>query len=211
MKRINRPPKICLGCGKEFIADRRQCVKRQLSQTTCSWACADKVRTKPLEERFWPKVAKGGPDDCWLWLAATDSNGYGRIGDDGGSQRTEEATHASWKLHTGECVPVGMFLCHTCDNPPCVNPNHLFIGTPKDNHDDMRNKKRHSNPPTRYGEANNQTKIPSSVVQAIRIEGQHVPKTGRMKFWAELAAKYNAHPRFVQRLCTQPDKYRRMN
>jgi len=87
-------------------------------------------------ERFWAKVQKS--DGCWLWTASTDGKGYGKMLVDGGLQ---QAHRISWQLHTG-ISPGALDVCHTCDNPPCVRPDHLFAGTALDNIMDMLSKGR---------------------------------------------------------------------
>lgn len=92
-----------------------------------------------LEQRFWAKVDRGEPDECWEWQGNRDLNGYGRIWVDGRSPR---ASRVAWELENGCAFPAGMLACHTCDNPPCVNPRHIFVGTYRDNQRDASAKKR---------------------------------------------------------------------
>lgn len=84
---------------------------------------------RPLEERFWEKVVKA--DGCWSWTGAT-AYGYGRIGAGGTYGSALMAHRVSWELHNGP-IPEGMNVLHRCDNPPCTNPDHLFLGSHADN------------------------------------------------------------------------------
>lgn len=86
-------------------------------------------------DKFWSKVNK--TDDCWKWTAAK-CHGYGYFGFRGKSMR---AHRVSWILHFGE-IPKGKIICHKCDNPSCVNPQHLFLGSWKDNSMDRQRKGR---------------------------------------------------------------------
>ena len=99
--------------------------------------------TKPTtEERFWSKVDRsGGPDACWPWLAGRGKNGYGWFRSASGDQRG--AHRSSWELSIGP-IPPGLCVCHSCDNPPCVNPAHLWLGTHTDNNVDKMVKGRAS-------------------------------------------------------------------
>ncbi len=94
-----------------------------------------------LQARFWAKVqVTADADGCWLWTArARYSRGYGAFSAQQGKQTG--AHRFMWELTQGP-IPAGMFVLHHCDNPPCVRPDHLFLGTARDNAIDMARKRR---------------------------------------------------------------------
>lgn len=92
-------------------------------------------------ERFWLRVAVAGPTDCWPYSGPAFADGYGRHYRPE-TQSCDRAHRVAWRLASRSEIPPGMFVCHTCDNPPCVNPAHLFLGTHRDNTDDMHAKGR---------------------------------------------------------------------
>ncbi len=98
-----------------------------------------------IADRFHRKWIGEPNSGCWLWLGSIDRKGYGQIRDPD-QNRLRVATHVSIELHGG-AVPPGMCVLHRCDVPGCVNPAHLFVGTLKDNTQDMIGKKRNSPPP----------------------------------------------------------------
>ena len=118
-------------------------------------------RKRPIAERFWEKVRKS--DGCWTWLGACNRTGYGMIGRD----YTNALAHrVSWELHYGAIGD--LCVLHKCDNPPCVNPHHLFLGTRADNTADMIAKGRRRQGVVYPGPANSSAKFTMAQVREIR-------------------------------------------
>jgi hypothetical protein len=121
-----------------------------------------------LEIRFWEKVDKSaGPSGCWIWKGGKDKNGYGRIR----INKVEFGAHRlSWEIANCAKIPQGLVVMHKCDNPICVNPNHLMVGTHGDNHTDCARKGRNHkwSSPGFTGEAYHKSTLTEKQVKEIR-------------------------------------------
>jgi len=116
--------------------------------------------------RFWAKVDKSsGADSCWEWQASLRDKGYGQFCWKG---RPLKAHRVAYELAIGQ-IPEGMCVLHKCDNPGCVNPAHLWLGTIADNNADMTNKGRRVSTP-QLGEAHWHARLTTEDVIAIRQE-----------------------------------------
>ena len=95
-----------------------------------------------LEERFWNKVAKNNENDCWVWTGHVDKDGYGLFKESSSPKDANVRAHRmAYRLIYGN-FENEMWVLHSCDNPPCCNPSHLFLGTAKDNAADRDKKNR---------------------------------------------------------------------
>lgn len=100
-----------------------------------------------VEARFWPKVRKSGPGECWEWTASLSGSGYGQLGDKSlGRQRMLLAHRISYQINVGP-IPTGLLILHSCDNRICVNPAHLRPGTYAENTRDIFDRNRWSRTP----------------------------------------------------------------
>ena len=135
---------------------------------------------RTIEERFWAKANKGRPDECWPWAGACDRYGLLKWI----KYKETKAHRVSWIIHHGP-IHKGRHVLHTCDNPPCVNPAHLFLGDPKANAVD-RNRKGRAAPTD--GENNGRSLLTWADVREIR-EGYEKGRTQ-----ASLGAEYGVWP-----------------
>jgi transposase-like protein len=144
---------------------------------------------RSLSQRVWSRIDKsGGPTTCWPWTGARTKAGYGRIHVEG---TTEFVHRVVMTLTTGGPIPNGLFVLHSCDNPPCANPAHLRIGTSQDNANDMVSRNRSGD--TR-NEKSGRAKLTNWQVTLIRRSWIH--GVGQ----ASIARIFGVHPAHVSRI-----------
>ncbi len=150
----------CVQCSKPFE-------RTNGSQRHCSRACA-----------FWAKVDVRGPEDCWPWTASARKGGYGRFW-------SAPAPRYAWELVNGP-MPLDRLACHTCDNPPCCNPAHIWAGTPSENTRDAVKKQR------RVGELCPGAKLSELDVREIvrRLQNGELPKAIAPRFGVGFSVIY---------------------
>lgn len=165
----------CLRCGKEFHV--QMCMVGKNRARFCSLSC----KKTPMAERFWSKVNKNGNEPahvpgigrCWEWTASKDPLGYGFFRRAHG-ENMSRAHRVSWELSGQETD--GLLVLHRCDNPSCVRPSHLFLGTDMDNCRDRDSKGRAN---TLRGTANRNSKLTEELVLEIRASKETVTAIAR--------------------------------
>lgn len=161
------PNAVCLFCSTPFTV--KPYVLRLGKGKYCSSKCLRRAqveyRGKSLIVRYWKHVQKNA-DGCWGWNGRCDKDGYGNLSawTPDGKETTVRAHRVSYELHFGP-IPDGIEVCHTCDNPPCSKPEHLFLGTHLANVADMVAKARR---PDARGERNSQSTLTESDILLIR-------------------------------------------
>lgn len=169
--------RICAHCNVEFSC------RRKLNTRWCSRACYITTRIIPPEARFWSKVEK--TETCWNWISSKDPRGYGQFRISGKTIKAPRYAfffaHGHWPLNA----------LHHCDNPSCVNPDHLYNGTHKDN---MRDKTQRGRNNTPKGDACAASRLTSTQVAEMRAEY----KSGVVGY-SQLARKYQCSLSTVQR------------
>ena len=142
-----------------------------------------KISQKDIE-RFESKFVLIPFHSCWEWITFCDSDGYGHFYY---NKKMRIASRISYQIHKGK-IPKNMFVCHTCDNPSCVNPHHLWLGTAKQNSQDMVNKNR-----THLGETHHNSKLNNSQILEIRKKYKKETKQNKHDGFSyhQLALDYN--------------------
>jgi hypothetical protein len=142
---VEKDAKKCNGIFGDFVLLWYNSVRRVLSVCVV-WEeyMTKRMRGKSVKLLFWEMVSVRDKKECWVWMGSKLPSGYGRYttkDKDGTKMKTWYAHRYSYYLEHGE-IPDGMCVCHSCDNPSCVNPFHLWLGTMQDNVNDMMAKGR---------------------------------------------------------------------
>ena len=189
--------RACDFCGTVYMAGISDLARGK--HLTCSLVCGQRNRPpmpkRPVatDDELWARIRARitvTPTGCWEWGGKLDRDGYGFIGVKDVRWRVHRL---AYKLHTGIEPTADQHVCHRCDNPPCCNPDHLFLGTAADNAADRKAKgrTRYVLPPPARGEANHAAKLTDDQVREIRDSTG--PRT-------EIAIQFGVHPEYVTAL-----------
>jgi hypothetical protein len=180
------------GCGKKTPLAKSTARSRGTQKDVPLLYIHGHNRRRNWQDRFWEKVEK--TEGCWFWKGSTNDGGYGTFHLDRGSTL---ASRVSYVLNVGP-IPAGKEILHTCDNPPCVRPDHLVPGTHQDNFDDATNKNRTSRwkKARLLGERNHQAKLNDTSVREMRV----LAAAG----WGptRLARRFRVHRKTARRVLT---------
>lgn len=159
--KLTRVSRVCEVCGNIFHV-LPSALRNRLAKF-CSSPCSARGRTTPLVDRFFRYVGARTPGGCILWTGPAIEHGYGCLSDSGPKKKRHVlASHIAYELFYGP-VPNGLHVLHKCDNPPCVAPSHLFVGTNADNIADKLAKGRQSR-----GESHGFARLTEAKVREIR-------------------------------------------
>lgn len=145
--------------------------------------------------KFWSLVGVRGDDDCWLWTLGGTKEGYGKWRWPIDGQPDMRSTHRiAYLIHSGK-NPGDLMVLHKCDNPPCCNPKHLFLGTADDNMKDKIAKGRHT-----YGDKSTRKKLSFAIASEIRTRATAMRDAGVQAVWAPLGREYKVTPAVIRQI-----------
>lgn len=147
------------------------------------------------DAKFWARVNKEAPNGCWEWVGPKSAAGYGGVWIGSRPARKRGFTHRMSFEHFNGPIPKGMYVCHRCDNPPCCNPAHLFLGTATDNARDMVAKGRDR---PRRGTLSPRAKLTEAEVIEMRAK-----RVATKISYEALAAQYGVGHSVVERICAR--------
>jgi hypothetical protein len=176
----------CQHCGRLFYVPRCLVARTQFCSAPCRREGLKARHAATWQDRFWAKVQKG--DGCWEWRGPRSPSGYGF----GPKFYGTQAAHRLSYIIANGPIPAGMVVMHNCDNPPCVRPDHLSLGTPAENSAEMvaRNRSYHGPRPgkTCRGSEVKTSKLTEDKVREMRsLAASGVPNK-------HLAARYGITP-----------------
>lgn len=165
----------CAQCGEPFdrgyAINSRRAKRPQFCSRECQNAYSKAGAAARAQQRFWSHVEIGNEDDCWEWHSQRDKNGYGRFHFARKAGVTQLAHRHAVQFFAGITIPDGIVACHSCDNPGCVNPAHILLGSQADNVADMIAKGRKS-PIGPRGVQVNTAKLTTQDVLTIRASAE---------------------------------------
>jgi len=145
---------------------------------------------KGREAEFWEHVSVGEADACWPWAKSRNCWGYGNAGYDG---HRSNASRVAWIVQNG-AIPPGMVVCHSCDNPACCNPVHLFLGSQAENLRDCRRKGRARGVPS----GADHPRYVAILTEQMVIEARKLYRSGMRQ--AEIATRMGVHSSTISRV-----------
>lgn len=169
---------ICAHCNVSFdrgyAINSRRAENPQFCSRVCRAHFAKRKSLEKAEDRFWSFVDKRGPNECWEWKGSRSPRGYGRF--TWRRDRTQLASRIAYHFSKGD--PASSFVCHSCDNPPCCNPNHLWLGSHDDNMRDASSKGRIKSGHTR-GETHGTSKLTEQQARLVKYGEDPIPELAK--------------------------------